>query len=50
MENVAGVKRKSKRRGSRYGKRYELEFKLRCVKLRRKLSGNIGKIKIKIRW
>ncbi len=34
MENVAGVKRKSKRKESRYGKRYELEFKLRCVKLR----------------
>jgi len=34
MENVAGVKRKSKRGKSRYGKRYELELKLRCVKLR----------------
>jgi len=34
MENVAGVKKKSKRKGSRYGRRYELEFKLRCVKLR----------------
>jgi transposase InsO family protein len=34
MENVAGVKKKSKRKGTRYGKRYELEFKLRCVKLR----------------
>jgi transposase InsO family protein len=34
MENVAGVKKKSKRKGSRYGKRYGLEFKLRCVKLR----------------
>jgi len=34
MENVAGVKKKSKRKESRYGKRYGLEFKLRCVKLR----------------
>ncbi len=34
MENVAGVKKKSKRKGNRYGKRYGLEFKLRCVKLR----------------
>jgi transposase InsO family protein len=34
MENVSGVKRKSKRKESRYGRRYELEFKLRCVKLR----------------
>jgi transposase InsO family protein len=34
MENVAGVKRKSKRKESRYGRRYQLEFKLRCVKLR----------------
>ena len=34
MENVAGVKKKSKRKESRYGKRYELKFKLRCVKLR----------------
>jgi transposase InsO family protein len=34
MENVSGVKRKSKRGKSRYGKRYELELKLRCVKLR----------------
>jgi transposase InsO family protein len=34
MENVSGVKKKSKRKESRYGKRYGLEFKLRCVKLR----------------
>jgi len=34
MENVAGVKKKSKRKESRYGRRYGLEFKLRCVKLR----------------
>jgi len=34
MENVAGVKKKSKRKESRYGKRYGFEFKLRCVKLR----------------
>jgi transposase InsO family protein len=34
MENVAGVKRKSKGKENRYGKRYGLEFKLRCVKLR----------------
>jgi hypothetical protein len=34
MENVAGVKKKSKRKESRYGKRYGLEFKLRCVKSR----------------
>jgi len=34
MENVGGVKKKSKRRESRYGKRYGFEFKLRCVKLR----------------
>jgi len=34
MENVAGVRRKSKRKEGRYGKRYELELKLRCVKLR----------------
>ena len=34
MENVAGVKRRSKRKESRYGRRYQLEFKLRCVKLR----------------
>ena len=33
MENVAGVKKKSKRKESRYGRRYGLEFKLRCVKL-----------------
>ena len=31
MENVAGVKKKSKRKGSRCGKRYGSEFKLRCV-------------------
>src|SRR5512139_927906 len=34
MENVEGVKKKSKRKENRYGKRYGLEFKLRCVKLR----------------
>jgi transposase InsO family protein len=34
MENVEGVKKKSKRKESRYGKRYGVEFKLRCVKLR----------------
>ncbi len=34
MENVGGVKQKSKRKESRYGKRYGFEFKLRCVKLR----------------
>jgi transposase InsO family protein len=34
MENVKGVKKKSKRKESRYGKRYGVEFKLRCVKLR----------------
>jgi transposase-like protein len=34
MENVEGVKKKSKRKESRYGKRYGFEFKLRCVKLR----------------
>ena len=34
MENVAGVRKKSKRKESRYGKRYGLEFKLRCVKSR----------------
>ncbi len=34
MENVAGVKRKSKGKENRYGKRYGFEFKLRCVKLR----------------
>jgi transposase InsO family protein len=34
MENVSGVKKKSKRKKSRYGRRYGLEFKLRCVKLR----------------
>ena len=34
MENVDGVKKKSKRKESRHGKRYGLEFKLRCVKLR----------------
>lgn len=34
MENVSGVKKKSKRKESRYGRRYGLEFKLRCVKLR----------------
>jgi len=35
MENVGGVKQKSKRgKESRYGKRYGVEFKLRCVKLR----------------
>ena len=33
MENVEGVKKKSKRKESRYGKRYGFEFKLRCVKL-----------------
>jgi transposase-like protein len=34
MENVDGIKKKSKRKESRYGERYGLEFKLRCVKLR----------------
>jgi transposase InsO family protein len=34
MENVEGVRKKSKRKESRYGKRYGFEFKLRCVKLR----------------
>src|SRR5512135_2548127 len=34
MENVGGVKQKSKRKESRYGKRYRFEIKLRCVKLR----------------
>ncbi len=34
MENVDGVKKKSKGNASRYGKRYGIEFKLRCVKLR----------------
>ena len=34
MEEVGGVKQKSKRKGSRFGKRYGFEFKLRCVKLR----------------
>jgi transposase-like protein len=34
MEEVGGVKQKSKRKGSRYGMRYGYEFKLRCVKLR----------------
>jgi len=34
MENVGGVKQKSKRKESRYGKRYGVEFELRCVKLR----------------
>ncbi len=34
MENVAGVKKKSKGKENRYGRRYGLEFKLRCVKLR----------------
>jgi transposase-like protein len=34
MENVGGVKQKSKRKESRYGKRYLFEFKLRYVKLR----------------
>lgn len=34
MENVGGVKQKSKSKESRYGKRYGFEFKLRCVKLR----------------
>ncbi|OGP74842.1 MAG: hypothetical protein A2W09_00240 [Deltaproteobacteria bacterium RBG_16_50_11] len=34
MEDVEGVKKKSKGKESRYGKRYGLEFKLRCVKLR----------------
>ena len=34
IENVSGVKKKSKRKESRYGKRYGLELKLRCVKLR----------------
>ncbi len=33
MENVEGVKKKSKKKESRYGKRYGFEFKLRCVKL-----------------
>ena len=34
MEEVEGVKKKSKRKESRYGKRYGFEVKLRCVKLR----------------
>jgi len=34
MENVEGVKKKSKRKENRYGKRYDFEFKLRCVKFR----------------
>jgi transposase InsO family protein len=34
MENVEGVKKKSKRKESRYGKRYGFEVKLRCAKLR----------------
>ena len=34
MENVEGVKKKSKGKENRYGKRYGFEFKLRCVKLR----------------
>jgi transposase InsO family protein len=34
MENVEGVKKKSKRKENRYGKRYGFELKLRCVKLR----------------
>jgi transposase-like protein len=34
MENVGGVKKKSKSNERRYGKRYGFEFKLRCVKLR----------------
>jgi transposase InsO family protein len=34
MEDVEGVKKKSKGKESRYGKRYGIEFKLRCVKLR----------------
>ena len=34
MENVGGVKKRSKRKESPYGKRYGYEFKLRCVKLR----------------
>jgi transposase-like protein len=34
MENVEGVKKKSKSKGSRCGKRYDFELKLRCVKLR----------------
>jgi len=33
MENVEGVKRKSKGKESRFGKRYGFEIKLRCVKL-----------------
>ncbi len=34
MENVEGIKKKSRRKESRYGKRYGFEVKLRCVKLR----------------
>src|SRR5574342_1373821 len=34
MEEVAGVKKKSREKESRCGKRYGFEFKLRCVKLR----------------
>ncbi len=34
MENVEGIKKKSKRKESRYGKRYGFEVKLRCAKLR----------------
>jgi transposase InsO family protein len=34
MENVEGVKKKSKRKESGYGKRYGFEVKLRCAKLR----------------
>jgi len=39
MENVAGVKKKSKGKENRYGKRYGFEFKLRCVKLRLEEKG-----------
>ncbi|MEW6377404.1 MAG: helix-turn-helix domain-containing protein [Thermodesulfobacteriota bacterium] len=34
MEEVEGVKKKSKKKESRYGKRYGFEVKLHCVKLR----------------
>jgi hypothetical protein len=34
MENLSGVKKKSKRKENRDGTRCGLEFKLRCVKLR----------------
>ena len=34
MENVEGVKKKSKRKESGYGKRYGFEVKLRCARLR----------------